>query len=815
MPDENLPPSQQARCPQCGAALTLAGCPRCALALASEEMGFDDDELHLLFPELDIVGKVARGGFGTVYRAEHRKLKRPVALKLLDPNIALSKEGVARFEDEMAAVGKLDYAGIVRAHDAGEREGHWYIVMEFVDGESLAALSRRVGKMEPAEACRIARQAALALAYAHERGLVHRDVKPGNIMISASADGLLSPVKVLDFGLAASAKKIEDGFSGSPDYAAPEQITTPRDVDARADIFGLGATLFRLLTGVSPRSLGGENSISERMRRIATTAVPSVATLRDDLPVGLVALCDRMLAMNREDRPASAAEVAELLAPFAGVPRERRRNFLPLAGAILLLGVLAGWYFSRPKPPPDMQSAVVKRKFKDIGHGLYFFNGTPVGIQGTITGWTFYDERGGPYAVTPILLDRVDDKTFTLQGIGTSRRSNGSGVQTFAFDLLAGTDKVGPNTCFGFTDRLVTRGYDAGTVDYVDRNSGVVDGEDGGAWLFTHGGRFPVMLPNRIGMQFAVIEGDYTRGDRPLPVNVGRTYSARAIVTPPGELSPVPPTAPLTIPTTDAMDDDLPPLRDQRPPPVAAQPPSQPGLIVIDDLFDDGVLGTNTTGKGDGFVDMGQEPLVEAGGFLLLDMPAHKNSMAFRCARENSLNPFLPAATRITYTFGKIVRSSGSHRLWVGYQRRLLNTVEFFPGSLDPSKRPPAKGLYISILSQNRREDGFANRGNLVAADSASNRTVIASWKWANPDQLSGLVVRLTTTDTKYRIEFTGAPGAVPLFVKGGPTGLITGLGEPEPGVTFDFGGMNQFYNGTIGSATLDRVMVETNVPNQ
>ena len=356
MPDESSA-QPKVRCPQCGAALTVAGCARCALALASEELGFDDEEMHLLFPELDIVGKIARGGFGTVYRAEHRKLKRPVALKVLDPNIAISQEGVARFEEEMAAVGKLDHPGIVRAHDAGEREGHWYIVMEFVDGENLATLSRRVGKMPAGEACRIVRQAALALAYAHERGLVHRDVKPGNIMVATGAEGgklvALSPVKVLDFGLAASAQKSEDGFSGSPDYAAPEQITTPRDVDARADIFGLGATLFRLLTGVPPRSVGGENSIGARMRRIATMPPPPVATLRADLPAGLAGLCDRMLAMDKDARPATATEVAELLAPFTGENLRPSLRGWWLAAAVICLGLGAlAWRLAAPDFTP-------------------------------------------------------------------------------------------------------------------------------------------------------------------------------------------------------------------------------------------------------------------------------------------------------------------------------------------------------------------------------------------------------------------------------------------------------------------------------
>ncbi len=808
------------RCPQCGAALVDTSCPRCALALAGQETELDDDEICLLFPELDIVGKIGRGGFGTVYRAEHRKLKRPVALKFLDPQIAESASGVERFEQEMAAVGKLDHPGIVRAHDAGEREGHWYIVMEFVEGEDLAKMSRRAGRMEPKLACYIVRQAALALGYAHAQGLVHRDVKPSNLMVATGADGgkmvALSPVKVLDFGLAATTDKVGEGFQGTPDYAAPEQITAPAEVDTRADIYGLGATLFRLLTGVPPRRVGGELSISSRIQRIGGTAAPPIASLRDDLPAGLAQLCDRMLAMDREQRPATAQEVADLLAPFAGIPKARRRWLWPAAAALMLTGALAGWFFSRPKPAkllPDQQSALVKRDFKDIGKGLYFFNGTPIGIPGTITGWTFYDDKGGPNSVTPMLFDRVDDKTFTLLGLGTSRRSDGSGVQTFSFDLLAGTDKVGPNTCFGFCDRLVTTTLDAGTVETVSTNPGVVDGENEGPWLFTHGGRIQIPLPLRLGLQFAVIEGGYGRTDRPVPVNVGRTYSARAIIVAPGAVNPVPPTPRLTMPGTDAMDDDLPPLRDKLPPPYAATPPPTPGSVVIDDDFDDGVVGTNTYGKGDGFDDTGYVPLSEDGGFLLLDAGKLNDPMSFRCDQNNGVNPFQQAATRLSFTFGKITSTSRRHRLWIGYRRHALRSVLFFPGSLDPSKNPPGKGLYLSIFAQNRREDGFANRGNLVATDALNHRTILASWKWADPDKLSGLVVRLTTTDKTYQLEFSGAAGGVPLFVKGGPTGAITGMGDPEPGLTYDFGGMNQYMDGMYGGVTLDRVTLEANVP--
>lgn len=338
-----------------------AGCPRCSLAIAVDTEDVNEADIEVLFPELRIEGRIARGGFGTVYSAEHKMLKRRVALKFLDPSLAHSREIVERFGKEMEAVGRLDHPGIVRAHDAGEREGHWFIVMEFVDGEDLASISRRSGKMAATHACRIVRQAALALAYAHERGLVHRDVKPSNIMVAKAPDGgemvAVSPVKVLDFGLAELGSEAPEGservFRGTPDYAAPEQIETPDDVDARADVFGLGATLFRLLTGRAPHALGGEESLTARMKRSALTPPPPVATLRTDLPPGLAAVCDRMLATDRNARPATAAEVAALLAPFAGEKQHPSRRGWWLAGAALCLGLGAFvWNLATPDFTP-------------------------------------------------------------------------------------------------------------------------------------------------------------------------------------------------------------------------------------------------------------------------------------------------------------------------------------------------------------------------------------------------------------------------------------------------------------------------------
>ncbi len=348
------PPPGSGVCPDCGGPLSGGAFgPRCArcvlsLAIAGGEGTGELEHVAELFPELRVEGQLARGGFGTVFRAEHRRMRRPVALKFLDVLLARSPGAVDQFEQEMITVGSLDHPGIVRAYDAGERDGRWYIMMELVEGLDCGALVRRHGRLPLAEACEIVRQAALALHHAHERGLVHRDVKPGNLMVSAPGAGgeRANPaaVKVLDFGLAGlsagpglgvpeseEATRGRGMVIGTLEYVAPEQIEHPAAVDARADLYGLGATLWRLLVGKPPRG-GGDQSMFRRMKRIVTEAVPPLAGERPDVPRPLARICDRLLALEPSERPATGVELARLLEPWcAGAELPRLFTDGPLA----------------------------------------------------------------------------------------------------------------------------------------------------------------------------------------------------------------------------------------------------------------------------------------------------------------------------------------------------------------------------------------------------------------------------------------------------------------------------------------------------
>src|SRR5580704_620813 len=198
------------------------------------------------FSSYELLGVLGRGGMGIVYRARHRQLHRLVALKVLSPRLMATSEARRRFEREIRILGGLHHPGIVMATDANRIDGAAYLVMELIDGVDLARMVRVGGPLSVPEACETGRQIAGALAAAHQAGTIHRDIKPSNVMIDR-----LGRVKLLDFGLAhlaeASTESLDTSLGrllGTLDYMAPEQADCERPLDARVDLFGLGATLF-------------------------------------------------------------------------------------------------------------------------------------------------------------------------------------------------------------------------------------------------------------------------------------------------------------------------------------------------------------------------------------------------------------------------------------------------------------------------------------------------------------------------------------------------------------------------------------------
>jgi serine/threonine protein kinase len=320
-------------------------------------------------PRYRLAEVLGEGGMGTVYRAEHRLMKRWVALKVVRHALLEQPAVRERFLGELRATAQLTHPNIVVAHDAEQVGNVCFLAMEYVPGEDLATLLRRRGPLPAAEACEYVRQAALGLQHAHECGLVHRDIKPHNLMITA--DGR---VKILDFGLArlaleqAAAERpaptppplpgdgttvsvagphtVTGSVLGTPAYMAPEQARDPRCADIRSDVYSLGRTLVHLLAGRLPFG--------------QTTEMPP------GLPPGLAGVLCRMLAAVPNERYQTPAEVAAALAPFAQGPGTsrpgRRRLILGAAAAFLCVcGVAVGlaFYFrsaprhpdSKPTPP--------------------------------------------------------------------------------------------------------------------------------------------------------------------------------------------------------------------------------------------------------------------------------------------------------------------------------------------------------------------------------------------------------------------------------------------------------------------------------
>ncbi len=284
-----------------------------------------------LLGQYRVLDQIGRGGMGRVFKAEHRTMGRIVALKVLAPDLLRTDRAQEMFLREVRAAAQLVHPNIVTAYDANEIDGRYFLVLEFVDGPNLEQLVRQQGRLPVGQACDYVRQIAHGLQCAHLQGMVHRDVKPANILVQRRGvnGDEIGLVKISDFGLARLHNpNAADEFSGhpgtiltkdntvmgTPDYLSPEQARNLHKTDIRSDLYSAGCTFYFLLTG---QVLFPGGSTLDKLIRHGTEKAPSVRDARPDVPEEVAAVVARLLSKHPSERYQTPAELSAALEPFA------------------------------------------------------------------------------------------------------------------------------------------------------------------------------------------------------------------------------------------------------------------------------------------------------------------------------------------------------------------------------------------------------------------------------------------------------------------------------------------------------------------
>jgi serine/threonine protein kinase len=319
----------------------------------------------LAHPRYRVLELLGSGGMGRVYKAEHRLMERLVALKVINRHLMDNPAAVERFRREVKTAARLAHPHIVTAFDAEQVQDCHFLVMEFVEGQSLDRYVQQHGRLAIAEVSDYIRQAALGLQHAWERGMVHRDIKPQNLMRTPEGQ-----IKILDFGLARFRTENQTGsgltqfgtMMGTPDYIAPEQAHDSRSADTRSDIYSLGCTFYYLLCGRVPFPEG--SMLQKLMSQVEKTPTP-LAHLRSDVPSAVVRVVDQMMAKDPARRYQTPAEVARALATLTLAPAAPSTvEYAPRAAGTVPLPLpavdLSPSYREIPPKPADDRSIPIE-----------------------------------------------------------------------------------------------------------------------------------------------------------------------------------------------------------------------------------------------------------------------------------------------------------------------------------------------------------------------------------------------------------------------------------------------------------------------
>ena len=369
-------PSDHQFCGKCGAPVNGGGSPATKTiqqprsSTPSSSSNIDEGRFPpgtMLAQRYRIVSLLGRGGMGEVYRANDLLLGQPVALKFLPAEWTSHEPTLARFRNEVRIARQISHPNVCRVYDIGEAEGSTYLSMEYVDGEDLASLLRRIGRLPPDKALQIARQLCAGLAAAHDKGVVHRDLKPGNIMLDGQGQ-----LRITDFGLAGVASEVKDIRSGTPAYMAPEQ-RSGQEVTARSDIYALGMVLHEIFTGSRSSGDLSHPDLSPEVDRVIRRCLAEDPTKR---PASTLAVS---AALPGGDPLAAALAAGETPSPemvaAAGDTDSISVRTIVICAALVLAGLVAAAVLGAktnlltktpfPKPP-----AVLEQKAQDVIQSL-------------------------------------------------------------------------------------------------------------------------------------------------------------------------------------------------------------------------------------------------------------------------------------------------------------------------------------------------------------------------------------------------------------------------------------------------------------